>query len=141
MRVPQVVLVDVDSGIIGIEWIDGKSVRSVLGADEEMVENGSAGGEGAGGGGGERGESKSSDTAEYGVYGNLQGGFIFIHHHPSTIHPSTITYHLSPITYHLSPIHLSIHHRCLIISFHFLPFFLPFSLPLPLYYQLLTADC
>lgn len=109
VRVPQVVLVDVDSGIIGIEWIDGKSVRSVLGADEEMVDNGCRGGEGhtAGGGGGKRGESKSSDTAEYGNYGNSQGGFIFIHHHPS------ITY---PIIHHPS-IHLSI---TVASSFHFI---------------------
>ena len=75
VRVPQVMIVDVDSGIIGIEWIDGESVRSVLGADEdeEMVENSCAGGGGRG-----RGESKSSDVAENGIYGISQGGCISI---------------------------------------------------------------
>ena len=100
VRVPQVVLVEVDSGIIGIEWIDGKSVRSVLGTDEEMVDNGRAGGRDtgevtkgqeveAGGGGGERGESKSSCTAKSGIYGISQGGFIFV--------PSLASYHVITI--------------------------------------------
>ena len=124
VRVPQVVLVDVDSGIIGIEWIDGKSVRSVLGADEEMVDNGCAGGA-AGVGGGERGESKSSDTAEYGIYGNSQGGFIFIHHH----HPSPIIHHPSPIIHHLSIIYPSIYPSIIAASsFHTL-FHTLFSYP------------
>ena len=125
VRVPQVVLVDVDSGIIGIEWIDGKSVRSVLGADEEMVDNGCGGGEGhtAGGGGGKRGESKSSDTAEYGNYGNSQGGFIFIHLHPSssiTTHPSPILSSIIHLSIYLSPLP---HHFISFIIIFFLPYF------------------
>lgn len=39
VRVPQVRVVDVESGIIGIEWIDGKTVRSLLG-DGESVDEG-----------------------------------------------------------------------------------------------------
>lgn len=111
VRVPQVVLVEVESGIIGIEWIDGKSVRSVLGADEEDMAHNSCivavavagaeagAGEGymeahlhdtrgheakAGGGGGGRGEPKLSDAARYGI---SQGGFTFIFHPSSFIHP------------------------------------------------------
>jgi len=61
VRVPQVLLVDVDSGMMGIEWIDGKSVRFVLGADEDLVDDG--GGVDAGGGG----HAESSSAAEYGI--------------------------------------------------------------------------
>lgn len=65
VQVPQVVLVDVDSGIIGIEWIDGKTVRFVLGADEELMDDADGGGKDA--------TSGSGSAAEYGI---SQGRFI-----------------------------------------------------------------
>lgn len=71
VRVPQVVLVDIDSGIIGIEWIDGKTVRFVLGTDDELMdeadEGDTCGGDASGSGG-----APSSGAAEYGI---SQGGF------------------------------------------------------------------
>ncbi|EJD00465.1 uncharacterized protein FOMMEDRAFT_169910 [Fomitiporia mediterranea MF3/22] len=35
VQVPGIRMVDASEGVIGIEWIEGKSVRSLLGADEE----------------------------------------------------------------------------------------------------------
>lgn len=35
VRVPDVRLVDLESGIIAMEWIDGKSIRFLLGDDED----------------------------------------------------------------------------------------------------------
>jgi TP53 regulating kinase-like protein len=35
VRVPDVRVVDVESGIIVMEWIEGNSVRHLLGSDEE----------------------------------------------------------------------------------------------------------
>ena len=72
VRVPQVVLVDIESGIIGVEWIDGKSVRFVLGTDEDDTDGGETDGQDAAGGG-RRGECESSGTAEYGI---SRGGII-----------------------------------------------------------------
>jgi len=60
VRVPQVVLVDVDSGIIGIEWIDGKTVRFVLGADEELMDDADRGDTGGG-------DASGSGGVEYGI--------------------------------------------------------------------------
>lgn len=68
VRVPQVVLVDVDSGTIGIEWIDGKTVRFVLGTDEDADGGDTGGGDTSGSGG-----APSSGAPEYGI---SQGGFI-----------------------------------------------------------------
>jgi hypothetical protein len=124
--VPQVMLVDVESGIIGIEWIDGESVRSVLGADEEMVDNSYAGGGDmedtsgqkakAGGGGGGGGESKSGGTAEYGIYGISPGGFIFVLLRPSFIlHPSSILQAFNPSTLLLICHFISFHIICVIV--------------------------
>lgn len=38
VRVPDVRVVDLDSGIIAMEWIEGSSVRHLLGSDEEEKE-------------------------------------------------------------------------------------------------------
>lgn len=35
MRVPGLRMVDAQEGVIGIEWIDGESVRVLLGAEDE----------------------------------------------------------------------------------------------------------
>lgn len=72
VRVPQVVLVDIDSGIIGIEWIDGKTVRFVLGTDDELMEDEADEGDTCGGDASGSGGAPSSGAAEYGI---SQGGF------------------------------------------------------------------
>ena len=69
---PQVVLVDIDSGIIGIEWIDGKTVRFVLGTDDELMEDEADEGDTCGGDASGSGGAPSSGAAEYGI---SQGGF------------------------------------------------------------------
>ncbi|KIJ53344.1 hypothetical protein M422DRAFT_73981 [Sphaerobolus stellatus SS14] len=38
VRVPGLRMVDAERGVIGIEWIDGQSLRVALGADEEGIE-------------------------------------------------------------------------------------------------------
>jgi hypothetical protein len=38
VRVPDVRIVDLESGIIAMEWIDGHTVRSILGDSEDPVE-------------------------------------------------------------------------------------------------------
>lgn len=35
VRVPGVRMVDAECGVLGLEWIEGRSVRSLLGASEE----------------------------------------------------------------------------------------------------------
>jgi hypothetical protein len=87
VRVPQVVLVDVDSGIIGIEWIDGMSVRSVLGVDEGRAGAGGGGREAGVTGGGGRGES-SGAAGEYGINRIPQGELNIASSHPSPSNPS-----------------------------------------------------
>jgi TP53 regulating kinase-like protein len=75
VRVPQVVLVDVESGIIGIEWIDGKSVRFVLGGNEDSVYDPSGSG------------SESGGAGEYGI---SQGEFIASNVLRPSVRPSFI---------------------------------------------------
>ena len=41
MSVPGIRMVDASKGIIGIEWIEGASVRSVLGGQDESEEENS----------------------------------------------------------------------------------------------------
>ena len=38
MNVPGIRLVDAPAGVLGIEWIDGRSVRFLLGSGDEGVE-------------------------------------------------------------------------------------------------------
>lgn len=42
VRVPGVRMVDAECGVLGLEWIEGRSVRSLLGAGEEGEYEGDA---------------------------------------------------------------------------------------------------
>jgi len=64
VRVPGLRMVDADKGVLGIEWIDGRSLRVILGADEE----GGVAYEGA-----EENEGEEDTTPELSKYGLTVG--------------------------------------------------------------------